>query len=99
MANPLFATRESDSLWSENPGMSQPSRGLVLAAFRDTDDGRLAGIETRLSADVLTEEKLARIDAALDETKRRLDRLSLDAQRPALGGSTKARDPLAHEHK
>src|SRR3954454_11423898 len=32
MANLLFATRESDSLGSENPKMSQPSRGLVLAA-------------------------------------------------------------------
>ena len=31
MANLLFATRESDSLRSENPGMSQPSRGLVSA--------------------------------------------------------------------
>src|SRR4051794_39221160 len=30
MANLLFASRESDSLRSENPGMSQPSRGLVL---------------------------------------------------------------------
>src|SRR3954466_10648355 len=29
MANLLFAFRESDSLRSENPGMSQPSRGLV----------------------------------------------------------------------
>src|SRR3954463_3345794 len=30
MANLLFASRESDSLRSENPGRSQPSRGLVL---------------------------------------------------------------------
>src|SRR4051794_18205882 len=30
MANLLFAARESDSLRSENPGMSQPSRGLLL---------------------------------------------------------------------
>src|SRR4051812_17507590 len=30
MATLLFASRESDSLRSENPGMSQPSRGLVL---------------------------------------------------------------------
>src|SRR4051794_10123305 len=29
MANLLVATRESDSLRSENPKMSQPSRGLV----------------------------------------------------------------------
>src|SRR4051812_20049724 len=34
MANLLFATRESDSLGSENPGMSQPSRGLVLPRQR-----------------------------------------------------------------
>src|SRR4051794_25658983 len=31
MANLLFASRESDSLRSEKPGMSQPSRGLVLS--------------------------------------------------------------------
>src|SRR5215207_1641153 len=31
---PPFASRESDSLRSENPGMSQPSRGLVLVASR-----------------------------------------------------------------
>src|SRR3954449_9594132 len=31
MANLLFAARQSDSLRSENPGMSQLSRGLVLA--------------------------------------------------------------------
>src|SRR4051812_41618749 len=33
MANLLFASRESDSLRSENPGRSQPSRGLVLAPY------------------------------------------------------------------
>src|SRR5215212_11972859 len=37
MANLLFASRESDSLRSENPGMSQPSRGLVLVFHRDAD--------------------------------------------------------------
>ena len=72
----------------------------AFEAFKDTNDARLADIETRLTADVLTDEKLVRIDAALDHAKRRLDRMSLDAQRPALGGSPQAtRDPLAHEHK
>src|SRR5215211_4043260 len=33
MANLLCATRESDSLRSENPKMSQPSRGLVSGRF------------------------------------------------------------------
>src|SRR5215207_4197428 len=72
----------------------------AFEAFKDTNDARLADIETRLTADVLTDEKLVRIDAALDDAKRRLDRMSLDAQRPALGGSPQAtRDPLAQEHK
>ena len=38
----------------------------AFAAFREVNDERLAEIETRGSADGLTGEKLARIDAALD---------------------------------
>src|SRR4051812_21011084 len=38
MANLLFASRESDSLRSGNPGRSQPSRGLVLAVLRIIGD-------------------------------------------------------------
>ncbi len=70
-------------------------------AFRATNDERLAEIETRLSADVLTEEKLARIDVALDEAKRRLDRVQLDRARPALAPSGRegAPDPGLAEHK
>ena len=71
-------------------------------AFRSANDERLAEIETRLSADVVTEEKLTRIDAALDEAKRRLDRVQLDRARPALGGSDRggsAADPVVAEHK
>ncbi len=40
--------------------------GRAFEAFKETNDTRLAQIETRLSADVLTEEKLTRIDAALE---------------------------------
>ncbi len=67
-------------------------------AFKETNDERLSALETR-SADVLVEEKLARIDRAIDEAKGRLDRLSLDARRPALGGAPDAPDPAAREHK
>jgi predicted phage gp36 major capsid-like protein len=45
----------------------------AFAAFRETNDERMAQIERRMAGDVVTEEKLARIDRALDETKRRLD--------------------------
>ena len=70
----------------------------IFHAFRETNDDRIAQIEQRLSADVITEEKLSRIDRALDETKARLDRVSLDAARPRLGGETKSFG-LDREHK
>ncbi len=73
--------------------------GRAFEAFKETNDARLAQIETRLSADVLTEEKLARIDAALDQAKTRLDRISLDRARPALGAGPEPRDALSAEHK
>jgi HK97 family phage major capsid protein len=63
----------------------------AFEAFKDANDERLAALERR-SADVLTEEKVARIDKALDEQKRALDTLTLEAARPALGGERKARD-------
>jgi HK97 family phage major capsid protein len=61
----------------------------AFSAFKDANDERLTQIESRMSADVVTEEKLARIDKALDETKGRLDRLSLDLSRPRIGGEVK----------
>nr|WP_236841908.1 phage major capsid protein [Bosea sp. PAMC 26642] len=70
----------------------------TLENYRATNEQRLAQIEGRSGADPLTEEKLARIDAALDDSKRRLDRLVLDRSRPALGHDDK-RDPLVGEHK
>src|SRR5690606_10810091 len=71
----------------------------AFEAFKEANDGRLGEIETRLSGDVVTEEKLARIDAALDDAKRRLDRLALDRSRPPLGETDAARDPAQAEHK
>ncbi|MGA4554283.1 phage major capsid protein [Methylorubrum aminovorans] len=70
----------------------------AFEAFKEANDTRLSEIETRLTADVVTEEKLARIDAALDQAKNRLDRISLDRARPPLGGDT-PRDASATEHK
>jgi HK97 family phage major capsid protein len=70
----------------------------AFSAFKDTNEERLAQIETRLGADVVTEDKLQRIDRALDETKQRLDRVALDLARPKLGGAPAA-DEAAREHK
>ncbi|MBM6592382.1 phage major capsid protein [Microvirga pudoricolor] len=71
----------------------------AFEAFKDTNDTRLGEIETRLTSDVVTGEKLARIDAALDAAKGRLDRLTLDRSRPPLGGGDAPRDPAQAEHK
>jgi len=67
-------------------------------AFKQANDERLASIERR-SADVLTEEKVARIDTALTETKQKIDALMLAQARPHLGGSARAFDPAAGERK
>lgn len=53
--------------------------------YKQSNDERLAEIERRGGADVITEEKMARIDSALDEQKRALDALMLKRARPDLG--------------
>src|SRR5947209_19268792 len=69
----------------------------AFAAYKETNDAKLAEIEAKLSPDVITDEKLARIDAELDSQKRRLDRMNLDRARPQLG--PERGDHLGHEHK
>ncbi len=72
----------------------------AFEAFRETNDDRLGQIESRMSSDVLTEEKLGRIELALDSTKARVDSLSLKARRPALGDTeTRQTDTASREHK
>jgi len=70
----------------------------TLESYRVSNDERLAEIETRRGVDSLTEEKMARMDAALDDAMRRIDRLTLDRSRPALGRD-EPRDALVGEHK
>ncbi|MDP1603042.1 MAG: phage major capsid protein, partial [Legionella sp.] len=67
-------------------------------AFKDTNDRRLAEIEQRGSADIVTAEKLARIEQTLDSAQRLSTSLAIKAQRPQLTGA--AFDPvqnLAHK--
>lgn len=58
----------------------------AFEAYKDTNDERLSELERRSSSDPLIDDKLARLDRALDETKRVADRLAVKAQRPHLGG-------------
>jgi HK97 family phage major capsid protein len=66
-------------------------------SFKQANDERLAELETR-SADVVTEEKVDRINRALDEHKRVLDDLQLASARPIVGSEKKAA-PQAREQK
>jgi len=58
----------------------------AFEAYRDANDERMAQIEARMVADPVTEEKLARIDAALDRQRDLLSDLAVKARRPSLGG-------------
>ncbi|MFL5238104.1 MAG: phage major capsid protein [Rhizomicrobium sp.] len=63
----------------------------IFENFKEGNEERLAQLEKR-GTDVLAEEKVERINKALDAQKRTLDELMLSAARPALGGETKSAD-------
>ncbi len=60
--------------------------------FKDTNDRRIQEIEKRSAADVVTTDKLARIDRALDQ-------LTVKQQRLPIGGSGVARSAVSLQHK
>ncbi|MFO1123604.1 MAG: phage major capsid protein [Hyphomicrobiales bacterium] len=70
----------------------------AFEAFREANDERLAQIEQRMAADVVTAEKVERINRAVDETRAKLDELTLKARRPRLSDAGEA--PAAQaEHR
>ncbi|MEA2974784.1 MAG: hypothetical protein QOF19_304 [Alphaproteobacteria bacterium] len=66
--------------------------------FKSENDHRIKAIEQR-KGDVLNDEKLARIDAALNGHQQQLDAISLKGARPALEGRRAVQDASAREHK
>jgi HK97 family phage major capsid protein len=62
----------------------------AFEAFKDTNDERLSQLERKLSADVVTTDRLDRINRALDENKRIVDELALKAARPHLGSPVRS---------
>ncbi|MBN9308141.1 phage major capsid protein [Devosia sp.] len=66
---------------------SEATLGELMSAFEEfkrTNDGRLKELEKRGAADALTEDKLSRLNQALDGAKAAMDRLALERARPAL---------------
>ncbi len=79
--NPRLETKSSGEVAGAIDGLMQ-----AFEAFKETNDRRLDEIEQRLSADVVTTEKLTRIDRALDEHKRTVDSLVVKSHRLPIGG-------------
>jgi len=67
-------------------------------AFKESNDERLASLEKR-SADVVLDEKVDRINKALETQQRHIEQLLLESARPALGGERKSADPRGLERK
>jgi hypothetical protein len=59
----------------------------AFESFKAENEQRIAKIEKRLPVDVLTTEKLDRINRAIDEHKSIVDELALKSARPKLGAS------------
>lgn len=70
----------------------------AFEAFRDENDEKLRQIERRVSADVVTSEKVERIADALDRHQRAIDGMLLKKARPMLGRDG-ANSVAALEHK
>ncbi len=73
---------------SGSPEARDVVREMMAAfeAFKGENDARLGEIENKAAADVLLEEKVARIDQAVASAQARLDRVMSQSRRPAIGG-------------
>ncbi len=71
----------------------------AFEAFKSANDQRLSEIESHMSADVVTAQKVDRINAALSEQKRTIGELTLRRQRPELATGAEAKTLRVNEHK
>ncbi|MBY0382579.1 MAG: phage major capsid protein [Xanthobacteraceae bacterium] len=94
----------TDHAPEQKAGISSAQRGdhdqimQMFEEFKAANDERLASLNRR--ADVLLEEKVERINTALDTQMKRIDELALKSARPTLDGSRARQiDNTAREHK
>ena len=59
----------------------------AFEAFKESNDERLNQLESGNNSDVVTTQKMNRINRSLDEQKSRMDELMLKNQRPGIDGS------------
>lgn len=73
----------------------------LVAEYRSENDDRLAELERKSSTDPLRDEKLARMDRAIDFCMEKIGAFETKSRRPALGfgGGETGLSPVALEHK
>src|SRR5690606_22640489 len=71
----------------------------AFETYKDANDERLSELERRSASDPLIDDKLARLDRALDDTKRVADALAVKAQRPHLGGAGAIESAAVRDHR
>jgi HK97 family phage major capsid protein len=84
-----------------NPELTD-SYGTLLRAFesfKDSNDERLAQLEQRGVSDVVTNDKLDRINRALDTQQRTIDDLVLKGKRRGLSHTSEPGSPAQLQHK
>lgn len=69
----------------------------AFEAFKETNEERVAQIERRMGPDVVTTDRLARIEDAIDTHRRAVDELTLKAQRPHLSSAVRSGVGLQHK--
>ncbi len=89
---PALENKAAGTPYPADAGMTAAFEDFRRAfeAFKETNDERLAQIEARMAVDVVTAEKLERINRAVDE-------LALKASRPQRGGEAKGAAPSEHK--
>ena len=65
---------------------AQADFASTFQAFKDANDARLEALEKKQS-DSLLDDKVTRINAALDQQAKHIENLAISAAQPALGGA------------
>lgn len=86
--------QETKSLEAQK--LAQNNLMNVFEAFKEANDERLKGLEKKIAGDVLLDEKVERIDKALNAAQATLDKIALAGQRPMLSSHDIAQN---NEHK
>lgn len=90
LTTPAHGRAPDIKAWPDGLASAHEDMMGTFEAFREANDRRLAEIEKKLTADVVTTEKVDRINRALDRQSRLMDEMALKAARPPVGEASPA---------